>query len=222
MTASEGLAIVALTWLIFGLVIAFVMRWRGHDFWVWAALGSVLGPLAVPLAIERAKCHPIEYRGPVLREAPGKLDVLAGIDGSADSVAAVKAALALFGDAVSGLTLATALDLDSGGSYTGAESRGEALGRLSRSAKEIEFEPLETRLLFGRADEALVDYAIKAKFEMIVVGARGHGLSEALFGSVTKRLVGNSPIPVFVGPKDRNPLQDGMAQAAPGDSRVAP
>lgn len=212
MTASSGLVIAAVIWLVIGVLIAFVMRRRGHNFWVWVAIGCVLGPLAVPLAIERARFHPIEYQIPVMREAPGKFDVLAGIDGSAESVAAVKAALALFGDSVSSLTLATVLDYDSGGSYTGSESRAEALDRLRRSAEEIRFEPTETRLLFGRADEALVAHAIGADIEMIVVGARGHGLSEALFGSVTKRLVGGCEVPVFVGPKNGTSIQETSGQ----------
>jgi nucleotide-binding universal stress UspA family protein len=66
---------------------------------------------------------------------------------------------------------------------------------------ELHFEPTETRLLFGRADEALKKYANEAGIEVIVVGARGHGLSEALFGSVTSRLVGGCEVPVLVGPK---------------------
>jgi hypothetical protein len=44
MTASEGLIIVAGIWLLVGLTLALMMRRRGHDFWVWAALGCVLGP----------------------------------------------------------------------------------------------------------------------------------------------------------------------------------
>lgn len=54
---------------------------------------------------------------------------------------------------------------------------------------------------------------MEADIEMIVVGARGHGVSEALFGSVTKRLIGGCGIPVFVGPKNRVSVLEGPAAA---------
>jgi nucleotide-binding universal stress UspA family protein len=54
---------------------------------------------------------------------------------------------------------------------------------------------------------------VEADIEMIVVGARGHGVSEALFGSVTKRLIGGCGIPVFVGPKNRVSVLEGPAAA---------
>lgn len=96
MSASRGLAIVAMIWLVIGLSIGFLMRRRGHDFWIWLVLGSILGPLAIPLAIERARLHAIGYREASPKGGAGRFDILAGIDGSPESVAAVKAALALF------------------------------------------------------------------------------------------------------------------------------
>ncbi|HEX6286786.1 MAG TPA: universal stress protein [Acidimicrobiia bacterium] len=211
MTVSNGLAIVAATWLVIGFSIAFVMRRRGHDFWVWAALGCVLGPLAVPLAIERGRYHSIEYQSPDVRDSHGSFDVLVGIDGSAESIAAAKEALLLFGGWITSMTLAKVLDYDSGGSYTGAESRAAAIEELRSVASELRFEPTLTRLLFGRADEALMEYARGAGVDLIVVGACGHGLSERLFGSVTSRLVGGCDVPVFVGPRRRD------ADMSPGE-----
>lgn len=74
--------------------------------------------------------------------------------------------------------------------------------QLHQAAEDIGFRPVETRLLFGRADRALMEYANEAGIELVVVGARGHGISESLFGSVTSRLVGGYHLPVFVGPRD--------------------
>lgn len=37
--------------------------------------------------------------------------------------------------------------------------------------------------------------------ELIVIGSRGHGASETLFGCVATGLVGASDIPVFLGPR---------------------
>lgn len=202
MSASRGLAIVAMIWLVIGLTMGLLMRRRGHDFWIWLVLGSILGPLAIPMAIERARLHPIEYREPSPKGGAGRFDILAGIDGSPESVAAVKAALTLFANNCTSLTLAKVLDFDSGGLVTGAESQVEARRQLQKAAEDIGFRPVETRLLFGRADRALMEHADEAGIELVVVGARGHGMSESLFGSVTSRLVGGYHLPVFVGPQD--------------------
>lgn len=208
MTGTGALTIIAMTWVVIGVVVAFTMRRRGHDFWVWLVLGAVLGPLSVPLAVERARFHPAAFRATddsQLRS--GRFDVLAGIDGSAESVAAVRSALALFGDCVTSLTLASVLDYDTAGTYTGAEHQAEAEAWLSRAATEIGFEPVETTVLFGRADNALAEFAGERGFELVVVGARGHGISEALFGSVTGRLVGGVAVPVLVGPRSEQRVE---------------
>lgn len=202
MSIVDGLVIAGLTWLVIGLVIAVVMRRRGHDFWIWLALGCVLGLLAIPLAVERARFHPIEHEEPAPIRHPGRLDILAGVDGSPEAIAAVIAALSLFGDRVTSLTLAKVVDYDSGGEYTGSEVREQAMSDLRDAAEAIQYQKTETRVLYGRPDRALVDHARETNAELIVVGARGHGVTERLFGSVTSRLVGGYGIPVFVGPRD--------------------
>jgi nucleotide-binding universal stress UspA family protein len=202
MSSTNALIVVALTWLVIGLLIAVVMRRRGFDFWVWLALGALLGPLSVPLALERAVFHPVEYQSSYRpKKAAGRFDVLAGIDGSTESVSAVRSALALFGDSVTSLTLVTVLERDMAMGQTGAENQVEARERLAHVVNDVQFEPVETQLLFGRPDEAMAEYACERDFELIVVGARGHGVSEALFGSVTSRLVGGAGVPVLVGPR---------------------
>jgi len=208
MTGTGALTIIAVTWLVTGAVVALTMRRRGHDFWVWLVLGTVLGPLSVPLALERARFHPATFEEVGdLQPLSGRFDVLAGIDGSAESAAAVRSALALFGECVTSLTLATVLDYDTAGTYTGAEHQADAEGWLSRAATEIGFEPVETTVLFGRADKALAEFARERGFELVVVGARGHGISEALFGSVTGRLVGGVAVPVLVGPRSEDRVE---------------
>lgn len=202
MSNTRALVVIALTWLVIGLVVGVVMRRRGHDFWIWLVLGAILGPLALPLAIERARFHPVDLRHKSATEKTvGGFDVLAGIDGSPESIAAVRSALVLFGDSVTSLSLAMVLDYEAASSYTGAEIRAEAEDLLARVVREIGFEPVNATLLFGRPDEALHQYALECGLELIVVGARGHGLSEALFGSVTGRLVGGAGVPILVGPR---------------------
>lgn len=202
MSATVALAAVVAIWLVTGLIIAFVMRRRGHDFWVWLTLGAVLGPLAIPLAVERARYHPAEYEVGERTPSHGGLDVVAAVDGSTESTKALKTALDLFGDEVTSVTIVKVLDYDSSGAYTGEEIQRDAKEMLETLAAGISGPPVATELLFGRPDRAIADYAAGNDIELIVVGARGHGMSEALFGSVTGRLVGASPVPVFVGASD--------------------
>lgn len=192
---------VAVVWLLCGVVTAFVMRRKGHDFFVWLALGSVLGPLVFPLAVEsKRKDSDIEAESRD-RAYPGELDVLVGLDGSDESAHALLSAMEMFGSTATSVTLATVLDYDTQHSFSGGEAQDEATQLLEKAANSVSHDHLTTEVLFGRPDRSLIDFAIPNGIELVVVGARGHGASEALFGSVTRSLVGGSEVPVFVGAK---------------------
>ena len=51
MSATTALAIVMLIWSLIGAATARIMGRRGHDRFTWWLLGTVLGPLVVPLAL---------------------------------------------------------------------------------------------------------------------------------------------------------------------------
>ncbi len=53
--STRFLILVALVWATIGVVVAFLMRRRGHDFFVWLVLGVAFGPVVVPLAFERSR-----------------------------------------------------------------------------------------------------------------------------------------------------------------------
>ena len=199
--STRFLILVALVWATIGVVVAFLMRRRGHDFSVWLVLGVALGPLVVPLAFERASYHSAAKYQPRGAPTPPHVgfDVLVGVDGSDESVRAIDSALTLFGGLVSSVTVATVLDFDSETGISGLESQAAAREMLDDVADRVQHDPVHIKLLFGRPDEVLAEYARTSGMELIVVGARGHGASEALFGSVTGRLVGSSEIPVYVG-----------------------
>jgi len=202
MSSTRFLLTVAATWAIIGLVVALTMRRRGHDLHEWLVLGVVLGPLVVPLAVERARFHSTGRQTESPERLGGRFDLLAGLDGSIEAVDALKTALRLFGGCVSSVTIVKVLDYDSLSSPSGAELRTEANEMLASVAGQIPIDHVDTRILFGRPDRAIAEYARDAGIELVVVGARGHGASEALFGSVTSRLVGGCGTPVFVGPED--------------------
>lgn len=178
------------------------MRRRGHDFHEWLVLGVVLGPLVVPLAVERARFHSTGHLLEGGEPHGGRFDLLAGLDGSTEAVDALQTALRLFGGCVSTVTIVKVLDYDSLGSHSGAERRAEAEEMLAAAAGRLPVDQVETKILFGRPDRAIAEYARGAGIELVVVGARGQGASEALFGSVTSRLVGGCGTPVFVGHGD--------------------
>jgi hypothetical protein len=99
---------IAAVWLAIGMVVSIGMRRRGHAFFTWWYVGAVLGPLALPLAIDavyREQRPAVTTESAASTQADG-VAVLAGIDGSAASLAAIHAAVALLGDRVDRFTLA--------------------------------------------------------------------------------------------------------------------
>jgi nucleotide-binding universal stress UspA family protein len=207
LTVQFVLGLVA-AWLLSGLVAGYVMRRLGHDFFVWFALGSVIGPLVFPLAIARARVSDVERADSIPhRPSPGKLDVVVGLDGSEESLTALQLTVDMLGDSATSITVATVLDYEARTAPAGEESRAEAAQLLEESTKHLEHPALRTQILYGRPDRALSEFALHNGKELIVVGARGRGAAEALFGSVTERLVGDSEVPVLVARKKaREPL----------------
>jgi hypothetical protein len=53
--STRFLILVALVWATIEVVVAFLMRRRGHDFFVWLVLGVAFGPTVVLLAFESAR-----------------------------------------------------------------------------------------------------------------------------------------------------------------------
>src|SRR4051794_19237002 len=104
--------VIAACWAAIGIVLSTVMGRRGHSGFEWLVLGTLLGPLGVILAVDAWRhdedlheavlvggVHALPRRGPV--------DVLVGYDGSPESVAALDSALALLGERLGRLSVAT-------------------------------------------------------------------------------------------------------------------
>jgi nucleotide-binding universal stress UspA family protein len=191
---------VAAVWLAIGIIASIGMRRRGHAFFTWWYLGAVLGPLAVPLAIDaifRERSLAVTTVSAASKHAGG-IAVLAGIDGSAASLAAARAAVALLGDRVERLTLAAVVDYDavSGGP---ADRRAQAEGELARAAEALSGVPSERVILVGAPADALASASREGGFDLLVVGSRGRGASRALLGSVASHLARGIGIPVLLG-----------------------
>lgn len=205
MSITLMLVLAGAVWLAVGAVLAVVMGRRGYDPFVWWLLGTVLGPLAIVLAVvprDRRRQRPSVHHGG--GPSRGRVDLLVGLDGSAHAAAALQAALDLFGDRLRRLALVTVLPLDD-----------SAQRRLDKSAALEHQEDVAATLvqagraarprivrLSGRPADELERLAINEGYDVMVVGARGAGLSTALLGSTATTLAARGRVPVLIAGGD--------------------
>lgn len=202
MDTANTLIVVAAIWLLTGLLLGFMMRSRGHEFFVWLVLGSIMGPLAIPLAFANIRREPkITAENLTRSVTAGDHDVMVALDGSDESLEALQRALPVVVSSATSVTLVTVLDFESFDSPLAVERRDEAQEMLEQAKASVPVEDVTTEILFGNASRVLVDYAKETGKDVIVLGAVGHGASKAVFGSVATAVVKQSPIPVVVGPR---------------------
>ncbi len=139
----------------------------------------------------------------------GPVDVLVGIDGSPES-AATTTTLDLLGGRVGRLTLVAVTDLDD--SSAGREESVRLQGELEGQAEAVRAwlrerdGPVqakqtvvpELKLMAGQPATTLDTVAAEDGYDLLVVGARGAGLSSVLLGSVASRLAARARVPVLV------------------------
>lgn len=194
MSETVLLFIVAGAWTVIGVILAAVMGRRGHHPFTWFLIGAILGPIAIVLAItadhdlrrrhveERSEDHP--HWGPV--------DVMVGIDGSPESVAAVDEVRHLFGERIGRLYLATVLPYDSP-----EMDRVDALARLE-TISSTRPKAMGLKVLTGMPAEALSRSAAESAFDLLAVGTRGSGLARLALGSTAEALARSSKVPVLL------------------------
>jgi hypothetical protein len=72
-----------------GITLAILMGRRGHSAFEWFLIGVILGPIALLLAWGRVRSEPASLNPEIVDAVPGTgtgpVDVLVGIDGSAES-----------------------------------------------------------------------------------------------------------------------------------------
>jgi nucleotide-binding universal stress UspA family protein len=191
---------ILVAWVTVGVLVSFAMGRRGHDVASWGALGMLLGPLLIPLAVREmrreraARAITIEAGG----AGRGEIDVLVGIDGSPESLEALWAAVHIIGPRVGRLTLATVIDYDAALSDQPWSVREGAEAELRRVAAMVAGHRPGVVLLAGRPAEALARYAREGGYELIAVGSRGRGVSKAILGSVASQLARGAGVPVLV------------------------
>ena len=202
-----GLVIaIAAGWVATGLLLSIVMGRRGHDSFGWLVTGTLLGPLAVVLAVDarrRAeKLEPANLRkGPPAIPSSGPIDVLVGFDGSPESRAAIDAVPTLLGDRIGRLTVATVVPY---GELRERERLAtDALRSLEGRAVGVE---CDLELLHGQPAAAMSEYAAERGYSLIAVGTRGAGITKAILGSAATQLAEHSKVPVLLVTAERGTI----------------
>jgi nucleotide-binding universal stress UspA family protein len=197
-STTEFLLIVLAVWLTIGVTLAVVMGRRGHGAFQWFFIGAVLGPLALPLAWSSIRD---ERRASGRSMAAGvrsggSVDVLVGIDGSAEAASALQAAIQLVGTNIGRLTLASVVTFDEA-SRQSREDEQRAVELLEAAASSVGNHAPGRVLLTGQPADALVKHAADEGYDLLAIGRRGRGASKALLGSTADRAA-RGPIPVLV------------------------
>lgn len=196
------MAIVAVGWVMLGLFVGLWMVRRGHDP-LWVVIAVVLGPIFVPVALERVERLPrlaASGRGARDdRDAAGGPRVLVGLDGSAESGQALARVVDLLGPRCGLLMLAEVVSYDAteGDAQTDVEAATERLALAADGVREAGVK-VQFEVLAGPPGEALRRFAEEQSMDLLVVGRRGRGLSPLLLGSVSTDLVRHSRMPVLV------------------------
>jgi nucleotide-binding universal stress UspA family protein len=200
------------SWVGAGMAaVVLVLYRRGHREGSWLLLGAVLGPLILPIAMERARRSPrwLERRvEPTVDEAtrgrqtPERQPcVLIGVDGSPESEEAVRVAVRLVSPVARRVLLATVVSPDAvdGGRD---DQLASARDLLSRHRDEVPggTVPVETQIMTGQPAVALLELADAEDVDLIVVGRRGRGLSRAVLGSAASKLSASARCPVLLAP----------------------
>jgi len=194
MSATTFLAIIIGIWIVIGIATAIVMGRRGHRPYTWVLLGAFLGPLVVVPALEAIGSESGASESRPTTRKQGRLSLLVGLDGWAESRAALAQALHLFAGAGPRVTMVEILDFEreiDETTHPGHELRDDVIAATERAPELV--------ALLGDPAERLKSLARSDDFHAIVIGRRGRGATKMVMGSGAAALTAGSPIPVLVG-----------------------
>ena len=159
LNAAEVLLLVLAVWLTVGITLAVLMGRRGHGAFEWFLIGTILGPIALPLAWGRISSEPAAPNRETVDVVPGPgtgpVDVLVGIDGSPESESALRTAVELLGPRIGRLTLVGVTGFDHGNPQVEADTE-HALQTLQGMAASASVGHLGITILSGKPSEALL------------------------------------------------------------------
>lgn len=192
-----GRALVALLWAVSGLLAAYVMKRRGHEFRSLAALGLALGPLYIPLALQHARSEPDVKPLPLNRgdAGDGSVDVLIGLRGSADCVSDALPVIDLLEPRIGRVTIAAAVDYESAGSNDWSDAKSAAAVELDlASILASQCCRPETVIVPGPPDYAFVRYAQQNGHHLLLI-TEAERKADGSSGPVTTMLVSPTRVP---------------------------
>lgn len=205
MSTGAYVMVVVAVWLALGLGAALFLGRRGYRAPTWYFLGAALGPLFVPIALERGRrVHQVVERS-VPRSPDGQdggLTVVVGVDGSPESDQVVRQGSRLFAGADVRFVLVTAVDPDVVEFHDDA-TRDRCMAVLAERATWLRRNGAEPvlELAAGEPGRALVDVAVTEGADVVLVGRRGQGLSHRILGSVAEHVTRHAPMPVLLSPR---------------------
>jgi hypothetical protein len=155
--------IVAGVWVGAGLLTGLWLARRGHAP-LWTLVAVILGPLFIPIALERAERHPRLAASASGTPPPAAADdaqqdglrVLVGLDGSPESRQALDTALAVLGGRCRTLVLIEVVSYDAGGQDQALDA---ATSRLQAAASGLEPQSVSYGVLTGPPADALRRFA---------------------------------------------------------------
>ncbi|QGN49900.1 universal stress protein [Micromonospora sp. WMMD558] len=203
MTSGWWVLLVAVVWLTIGLLTAawFVIR-AGHRHLSWYLVGALLGPLFIPIAVERGRADPtvtdVAHRPPA-RQGTG-LRVAIGVDGSPESDLALRSTARILSRTASVLVLVTVTNPDLVGEDVSIAQRA-ARRMLDERARTIPdgLPPPTTEIVRGHPVDALLAAAEAHDVDLLVVGRHGHGMRDRLLGSVAEELTRRTSRALLLG-----------------------
>lgn len=209
MPTPVHVALVILLWTAVGTAAALYLGRRGYRSPQWYFLGAVLGPLFVPIALERGR-----RQERVVERTPGSeptaagsdraVTVVVGVDGSAESDQCVRDVARLSDGDGTRVVLVMAIDPDVVEFSDHAERDRCRTLLTERAAWFTEASPA-VEVVTGQPGRALLDVVGQAGADVVAVGRRGRGLSHRLLGSVAEHVAHHSPVPVLLaGPPARS------------------
>lgn len=210
-------------WVGVGLLTGMWLARHGHAA-LWTVVAVILGPLFIPIALERVERHPRLAASAAGGPSPAPLGdprqdglrVLVGFDGSPESRQALDAAVAVLGDRCTTLVLAEVISYDSADKQD--EGHDASTSRLEAAAQRLEPRSVSCVVLAGPPADALRQFATERDIDLLVVGRRGQGLSKRLLGSVSVGLVKGCDLPVLIA----GPVHTRSAPAVTGGERARP
>ncbi|WP_333891556.1 universal stress protein [Mycolicibacterium gadium] len=214
-----------IAWGAIGLLSGLWMARHGHEP-LWTLIALVLGPLFIPIALERVQRRPgVAAFGPKgappqRSEANTGLRMLVGLDGSAESKRALATALRLFGSQCELLVLAEVVHFETAeyATHTDVDTASHRLAEVATSAEIAGV--VHTEVLAGAPGPTLRGFADRQDMDLLVVGRRGRGLSTRLLGSVSADIIQHSAVPVLIIEPVHDPARPSAHRR--GKGHVAP